>query len=60
MMMFLSFVNTSAFYKVENLRSPIIEIGNDFKNSNVLNIIMYDQRHSFDYEAKKILVQKQK
>ena len=53
-MVFLSFVNTSAFYKVENLRSPIIEIGNDFKNTNVLNIIMYDQRHSFDYEAKKI------
>lgn len=53
--------NVSAFYKVENLRTPIMEIESDFKDSNTLNIIMYDQRHSFDYEAKKIFgIKKQK
>ena len=51
---FLSILNTNAFYKIENLYSPLVEIEADFNNSETLNVILYDQRHSFDYEAKKI------
>lgn len=58
---FLSILNTNAFYKIENLYSPLVEIETDFNNSETLSVILYDQRHSFDYEAKKIFgIKKQK